>query len=49
MKNMFKKSLAAVMAVASLAVGITGISASAHYESQASWSLFMVQTIAMLM
>lgn len=33
MKKMFKKSLAAVMAVASLAVGMTGISASAIDES----------------
>lgn len=30
MKNMFKKSLAAVMAVASLAVGMVGMSASAY-------------------
>lgn len=43
MKNMFKKSLAAVMAVASLAVGMTGVSASA-YTSKANWSLFMVKS-----
>ncbi len=33
MKNMFKKSLAAVMAVASLAVGMVGVSANAATES----------------
>lgn len=30
MKNMFKRSLAAVIAVASLAVGMVGMSASAY-------------------
>lgn len=33
MKNMFKKFLTAVMAVASLAVGMTGVSASAYSDS----------------
>lgn len=33
MKNMLKKSLAAVMAVASLAVGMVGMSASAYSDS----------------
>lgn len=33
MKNMFKRSLAAVMAVASLAVGMVGMSASAISET----------------
>ncbi len=33
MKNMFKRSLAAVMAVASLAVGMVGVSANAATES----------------
>lgn len=33
MKNMLKKSLAAVMAVASLAVGMTGMGASAYSDS----------------
>lgn len=44
MKNMFKRSLAAVMAVASLAVGMVGVNASAaEYQSKASWGLFMVK------
>lgn len=43
MKKTIKKIAAAVMAVASLAVGMTGVSASAGYESQASWRLFMVK------
>lgn len=43
MKNMFKRSLAAVMAVASLAVGMVGMSASASasvvYPSSRNWNI----------
>lgn len=42
MKKIFKRSVAAVMAVASLAFGMVGVNAGAEYQSMDTWRLFIV-------